>query len=426
MDERVSAESRAHAAVDELLGRDLTRVPADGLLESWRELERLRNRLAAVEHRFVVEAESRGLPGEFGARDVAALIRGLLRVAPGEARSRVRAADAAASRTSLTGEPQPAPFVEVVAAQASGAISPRHAAVVVRAVESLPESLQATHWAQIEQDLVGYAHEFDPHELGRLAARTVTLLDQDGALRDIAYRERHRDLTIRQRPDGSALITGEATAELAERLLAVLDPLAAPRPETDGVKDPRTAGQRRHDALCDALDLVQRAGLLPSVNGISATVPLTTTTDAWTSGDGVAVTGHGAILPAREAIRIAGGDHRTMTVTLDPFGGIVDYTDTRRFFTETQRLAMTARDGGCTFPGCDTPPAWCQAHHLHDHARGGTTTVDDGTLVCGHHHRTHAALGWTARMTDNRVAWIPPPWIDPDQRPRRNQFHELH
>lgn len=425
VDERVAALSRAHAEVDVLLGCDTAFLPTEELLASWRELERLRNRLAAVEHRFVAEAESRGLPGEFGARDVPALIRGLLRVAPGDARARVRAADAAVSRTAVSGALQPAPFAEVAAAQVSGAISPRHAAVVVRAIESLPEALQATHGARVEQDLVGYAHEFDPHELGRLATRTVTLLDQDGALRDVAYRERHRDLTIRQRPDGSAAITCEATAELAERLLAVLDPLAAPRPEADGVKDTRTAGQRRHDAVLDALDLLQRAEVLPTVNGIGATVLLTMTVDAWTTGDGVATTGHGAIIPAREAIRIAGGDCRTMTVTLDEFGGIVDYTDTRRFFAPLQRLAMTARDGGCTFPGCDAPPAWCQAHHLRDHAKGGTTTVDDGALVCGHHHRTAIAAGWVARMTDNLVAWIPPPWIDPDQRPRFNRLHEL-
>ncbi|SHH49668.1 HNH endonuclease, partial [Jatrophihabitans endophyticus] len=96
------------------------------------------------------------------------------------------------------------------------------------------------------------------------------------------------------------------------------------------------------------------------------------------------------------------------------------HTDTRRLFTETQRLAMIARDGGCTFPGCDVPPAWTQAHHITDHARGGPTTIANGTLVCGHHHRTHTRQGWRSVMTDGRPAWLPPPWLDPKQRPRTN------
>ena len=260
------------------------------------------------------EAQRRGLAFEHGARDEAAFVRGLLRVHPREAVARVRAAAAAGPQLTLTGETVPAPYEHVSRAQLSGAISPRHAQVIVSAVEKLPDDVQADHGVQLEQDLVDYACEFDPHELGRIAARMTTLLDQDGALTDLEYRRRHRDLTVRQRPDGSASVTGEATPELAERLITVLDALAAPQPAVDGERDPRTAGQRRHDGLLAALDLVQRAELLPHVGGVSTTVLLTTTAEAWDDGSGVAVTGHGAVLPVGEAIRIAGGDARVMTV----------------------------------------------------------------------------------------------------------------
>ncbi|SHF82869.1 protein of unknown function [Jatrophihabitans endophyticus] len=407
-------------AADALLTAELSSWDESSLLDAWREVERLRNRLAAVEHRFVAEEERRGLPFTHGARNPAGFVRALLRVHPREAVARVAVASAAAPVTTMTNEVVPAPFPRVAAAQAAGSISPRHAAVVVAAVQRLPDVVQVEHGARVEAELVEYATQFDPHQLGTLALRVTTLLDQDGALADVAYRERHRDLTIRQRPDGSASISGEATAELAERLLTVLDALAAPRPAADGTRDLRTAGQRRHDGLLDALDLLQRAELLPSVAGISTTVLLTTTAANWSSGDAVAVTGHGAILPTREAIRIAGGDTRVMSVDLDEHGAVTGHTDTRRLFTETQRLAMIARDGGCTFPGCDTPPAWTQAHHVVDHANGGRTTIANGALVCGHHHRSHAKQGWRSVMRDGRPAWIPPPWLDPHRRPRTN------
>jgi hypothetical protein len=75
--------------------------------------------------------------------------------------------------------------------------------------------------------------------------------------------------------------------------------MARPRPETDGVKDPRTAGQRRHDAMLDAFKLLARADQLPNAAGVSTKVLLTMSVDAFETGDGTATTGHGVILPAK-------------------------------------------------------------------------------------------------------------------------------
>src|SRR5512133_2989984 len=40
----------------------------------------------------------------------------------------------------------------------------------------------------------------------------------------------------------------------------------------------------------------------------------------------------------------------------------------------TPRLAV--RDGGCVFPCCDRPLAWCEAHHLWHWRHGGPTDLD--------------------------------------------------
>ena len=55
---------RLAGLVDELQTLDLTTLPDDDLLSGLRELETQKRRLAAVDHRLIAEAGSRGLaPG---------------------------------------------------------------------------------------------------------------------------------------------------------------------------------------------------------------------------------------------------------------------------------------------------------------------------------------------------------------------------
>ena len=48
---------------------------------------------------------------------------------------------------------------------------------------------------------------------------------------------------------------------------------------------------------------------------------------------------------------------------------------------------MSVRDRGCTAQHCETPPGLCHAHHNTPWSHGGSTSVDDGRLLCPHHHR---------------------------------------
>jgi hypothetical protein len=90
----------------------------------------------------------------------------------------------------------------------------------------------------------------------------------------------------------------------------VLDVMARPKPEVDGRKDPRSAGQRRHDGLLAGFKLMARANLLPRCAGVTTTVILTMTDHAYATGEGTATTGHGVVLHATEAQRWIGGDTR--------------------------------------------------------------------------------------------------------------------
>jgi len=151
-------------------------------------------------------------------------------------------------------------------------------------------------------------------------------------------------------------------------------------------------------------------------------------------------------------------------------GEVLDLGRKRRLFSPAQRAALIARDKGCAFPGCTIPASWCEAHHLEPWQHGGTTSVANGALLCSHHHhvihlgewriergvpgpRAEAEPGSEShqggpgqsgsaenrsqqrnRVTDHDVRsnpepaslwFIPPRWIDPQQTPRQNHFHQL-
>jgi hypothetical protein len=304
-------------------------------------------------------------------------------------------------------------------------VSAAHAQVIVKALKALPDPIAEEHGARLEAAFVTEAGDTDPQRLARRARYVLERLDPDGVLRDYDYRQRHRDLAMHKRPDGSACVSIEASAELAEYLDIVFDSLAAPKPETDGMKDPRSPGQRRHDALLDTLRRVSSGGQLPAAGGLPAILILTISDDAYRRGEGFATTAHARDIPAPAAIAWAGADTRIMTVAMNQMRDVTAYSHPRRIFTTTQRLVMTARDRGCTFPDCSAPPGHCEAHHVTDYARTGTTSIDDGALVCSFDHRERVRQGWTTTMLDGVPHWIPPRWLDPDRRPRRNTYFDL-
>ena len=78
---------------------------------------------------------------------------------------------------------------------------------------------------------------------------------------------------------------------------------------------------------------------------------------------------------------------------------------------------MAARDGGCVFPECDRPTAWCEAHHLTPWSHGGRTDVADGCLLCSfHHHLVHQGQREVRMGADGIPEILPPARIDPPER----------
>ncbi len=178
--------------------------------------------------------------------------------------------------------------------------------------------------------------------------------------------------------------------------------------------------QRFGLALCELLEHVP-TDRLPQSGGVAATVTVTLDHQHLLDGLGAATLSTGTPISARQARRLACGAG-LVPLVLGGDSMPVDVGREQRLYDRYGRIAMGARDGGCVFPGCDRPPAWCESHHLTPWSQGGRTDVSDGCLFCAfHHHLVHQGE-WEARMSPDGVAEvIPPARIDPTRIPRRHE-----
>jgi hypothetical protein len=415
------------AAVDEVAGVSLSSLAEDELLSLLREVEQARRRLEALEYRVVAEVDERNLPGRFVMRSTGALLAGVLNLSPREAGERVRHARYLGPRITVTGDRLAPLLPATAAARAAGLISAGHVSVIIRTIGKLPTTLPVEDIADAEVFLVEQARVFDPTVLAGIARRLLDTLDPDGRLADEAYQQRHRYLSLTPSGDGMHRLTADLDGETAALAMSVLHSLAAPQPSEAGTadgsgggdRDERTSGQRLHDALRAVLKLALRSGELPRFGGVPATVLISMTGEQFETRTGLAATSFGQTLSVDQALRIA--DQAAIAwVVHDSQGGVLNYGTSQRLASPKQTLALIARDRGCAFPGCTSPPEWTERHHVTPWRQGGRTDLTNLCLLCDYHHHRIDTGGWTITMHDGLPWFTPPTWLDPQQRPRLN------
>ena len=92
-----------------------------------------------------------------------------------------------------------------------------------------------------------------------------------------------------------------------------------------------------------------------------------------------------ATLPSAYVTQMICNDAIQVLIT-DPEGQDLYLSKRQRFFTPAQRTILAERDHGCSAPGCDFPPGWCEAHHVFPWGRDGRTDIDNAILLCTYHH----------------------------------------
>ena len=104
----------------------------------------------------------------------------------------------------------------------------------------------------------------------------------------------------------------------------------------------------------------------------------------------------------------AGCDSSFYRIVVGPDGEVLDIGRESRRWPKGIRRAITYRDGGCAFPGCDRPPSWCDAHHCHDWDDGGHTKVDNGVLLCRSHHSFIHRRRWSITIEHGKPVFRKP------------------
>jgi Domain of unknown function (DUF222)/HNH endonuclease len=189
---------------------------------------------------------------------------------------------------------------------------------------------------------------------------------------------------------------------------------------TTQIPDERPHGQRLHDGLDEMCARLLKMADQPASGGTPASVIVTIGLEELLAKAGLAETSDGSQLSADQLLRIADEADIWPTI-INQHNVPLALGRTRRIATPGQTMALHIRDGGCSFPGCTYPPSYCDRHHIVDWILGGLTDLDNLTLLCRYHHTHFLQKGWTCRMNaDDLPEWIPPWWIDQDQRPQIN------
>ncbi len=210
-----------------------------------------------------------------------------------------------------------------------------------------------------------------------------------------AYRRRRASLA--RRNDGMWDLHALLTDEDGETLATALDAWRTPDAPGTPIPEQRSPQQRTADALVDVAGAALRGGA-PTNGGVRPHLNLVIPVELLDQDSAeVATAGHGGILSAAVAARLL-CDANVRRILTRGDSEVLDAGRTKREWSVAQRQALHVRDGGCRAPGCDRPAVWTDAHHIEWWSKDGVTSVDNGILLCRHHHRMVHEGGWSVSL----------------------------
>ena len=359
----------------------------------------------------VAAAERAGIPARRHLKTGTDLLLSLLGMAPGAAVRAVRVGRAAHLLPAVT------------TAQRLGGIGIEFADAVGKGVTHINArtELSEDDRASVVTKLMT---QTTPAEVGKKARaiaidRTADLPPQERAV-PVAEDADLNTMTLVLDEEGRYEATLNLDVGTGEGLCAALDPLCRPVPLPDGSPDPRSIDKRRGDAVGQILRTYLSQSTRPMSGGVLPHVTLIR--PGQRGEEAVDSLGFGGPVSAATADLIACDS--TLTNVIVDFSGVpLDVGRAERLFTLAIRKALGVRDGGYAHPGCGRPVSWCDAHHIQPWSDGGSTSLDNGVLLCRLHHSLIHHGGWQVYLGRDRHPWFIPPHKPGEPEPEHLRSH---
>jgi hypothetical protein len=323
-------------------------------------------------------------------------------------------------------EAPPVWFAEVADRVDAGDLSVGAAAAITTGLGDPSGSVSPDALLDATHTLLDTVGTLPPDKIARRARELRDELDADGvASREEALRAR-RFLRLTPQSDGMTRLFGMLDPESAALVTDAIDCVTAPRrngprfvdtaerARAEAIEnDPRTTEQIALDAL---VDMVRIAGAADTGKVFGVRRPAVR---VHVDGrDLVAGTGAATVEGQTASVSVATAERHLcngyVPVVYQP-GGSLDLGLKKRLFTERQRVALAAIWGGCAVETCERPPSWTEAHHALPWSQDGPTDVDNGVLLCRHHHMLLHNGGWVIHRPPGRG---PDGWSMTDGRRR--------
>ena len=288
-------------------------------------------------------------------------------------------------------------------AMSSGRVGFGHLALLASTARALTGS--STSAGFDEEPLLSKALEHSVSRFRHDCAHARHAADAQAFLAEHVDAVEARSLKLLPVENGGLIVRGFLDGVGGATLRTALEPLA----RKSGADDRRDRERRLADALIELAGHGLDHRLMPQGRSCRPHLQVTTTLETLMGLVGAPA---GELefcgpIPAATVQRL-GCDAAITRVLLGPGSKVVDVGRTRRVPAASTRQALTVRDRGCVWPGCDRPAAWTQVHHM---STGRPTTARRSfptSLSCARDITgcsTKAAGRWWAAQTIS--GWSP-------------------
>lgn len=262
-----------------------------------------------------------------------------------------------------------------------GALSQSRVRILARAAAKHPNQ-----YRHDEEMLLGFAHDLALRDLDKAVEYWSNCADDDAAEKSAQDQRDSAYLHVSQTLAGMVRLDGLFDKEAGDEILTALDAAMTPRARGEANSDdPAPAPRRRAQALGHICR--QHLNHHPGTLGghrphVSVIIDLPTLNGH--TGRRCELGHVGTITP--ETARRILCDAEVSWAIVNGDSVPLAMGRSARTATPSQLRALAIRDGGCVTPGCQRPPAWCDAHHKTPWSQHGPTNLDNLELRCRPHH----------------------------------------